>query len=338
MEIWLKQLLSIMPSATQLTSAFLTVAGLCLFESIISIDNAVINADVLSTMSQRGRRWFLFWGLLFAVFVIRGVLPWLIVWMTVPKLGPLGAITATFSNDPKVKEAIEASSPILLAGGGTFLIFLFFNWLFLEPKKYGLAGEHFIHSQGIWFYAVASIILTVIVWFTLQVDPHMAFGAVVGSSTFFITHGFKQNAAQQEEQLLSGESSLSDISKILYLEVIDASFSIDGVLGAFAFTLSVPLILIGNGLGAVVLRQMTVANIDRIKNYVYLKNGAMYAIFFLGTIMLLESFKLRVPSWVSPVVTFLVIGYFFMMSRRVLAKCQKKKDKKDSKKMYQDFL
>lgn len=307
-----------------ISSALLTVAGLCLFESIISIDNAVINADVLSTMSQRGRRWFLFWGLLFAVVVVRGVLPWLIVWMTAPALGPVGAFTATFSNDPRVLKAVDASAPILLAGGGTFLIFLFFNWLFLEPKTYGLMGERFIHSLGIWFYAVVSIILTVIVWFALQVNSYMAFGAVVGSTTFFITHGFKENAAQREQQLVSGQSNLSDISKILYLEVLDASFSIDGVLGAFAFTLSVPLILIGNGLGAVVLRQLTVANVERIKKYVYLKNGAMYAILFLGAIMILESFGFHIPSWVSPVITFLVIGYFFIKSRRALAESPEK--------------
>jgi len=301
-------------------SAILTVIGLCLFESVLSIDNAVINADVLSTMSEKGRRWFLFWGILFAVFVIRGLLPWLIVWMTIPKLGPLGAITATFSNDPRVKEAIETSAPILLAGGGTFLIFLFFNWLFLEPKRYGLIGERFIHSQGIWFYAVVSIILTLIVWFAIKIDSFMAFGAVVGSTTFFITHGFKQNAEQREEKLLSGEYTQSDLSKILYLEAIDATFSIDGVLGAFAFTLSVPLILIGNGLGAIILRQLTVANITRIKKYVYLKNGAMYAVFFLGIIMLLDSFGFHVPSWVSPIVTFLAIGYFYIKSLRSLSK------------------
>jgi hypothetical protein len=306
-----------------LFSILLTVAGLCLFESITSIDNAVINAEVLSTMSHRARRWFLFWGLLFAVVIVRGLLPWLIVWMATPALGPLEAVTATFSNDPKVIKAIDEAAPILLAGGGTFLIFLFFNWLFLEPKKYGLKGERFFHEQGIWFYAVVSIILAVIVWFALKVNSFMAFGAVIGSTTFFITHGFKQNAAQQEQKLISGQGNLPDISKILYLEVLDASFSIDGVLGAFAFTLSVPLILIGNGLGAVVLRQMTVANIGRLKKYIYLKNGAMYAILFLGTIMLLESFGFHIPSWVSPVTTFLVIGYFFIKSRRVLAKCPK---------------
>jgi hypothetical protein len=311
-----------------LISLLLTIAGLCLFESVTSIDNAVINADVLATMSRKGRRWFLFWGLLFAVVVVRGLLPWVIVWMATPSLGPIEALTATFSNDPKVKEAIETSGPILLAGGGTFLIFLFFHWLFIEPKRYGVRGERFIHAQGIWFYAVISIILCTIVWFALKVNSFMAFGAVVGSTAFFITHGFKQNAEQREQQMISGKGNLTDLSKILYLEVIDATFSIDGVLGAFAFTFSVPLILIGNGLGAVILRQLTVGNIKRINQYVYLKNGAMYAIFFLGTIMLLDSFGWHIPSWVAPTVTFLVIGYFFMRSRKILAECPKKKTKK----------
>ena len=76
----------------------------------------------------------------------------------------------------------------------------------------------------------------------------MAFGAVVGSTGFFITHGFKQNAAQMEKRMLEGTTDMSDISKLLYLEVIDTTFSIDGVLGAFAFTLLVPLILVGNGM------------------------------------------------------------------------------------------
>jgi len=296
----------------------LTIVGLGLFEIISSIDNAVINAEVLSTMSKKSRKWFLFWGLLFAVLVVRGLLPWAIVWASTPGLGPIGAFTATFSNDPKIKEAIDMSAPILLAGGGTFLVFLFFHWLFIEPKEYGLRGEKFFHSQGIWFYAVVSIFLATLVWMMLKIEPIMAFGAVLGSTAFFITHGFKQNAEQQEKNLTSGKSKMTDMSKILYLEVIDATFSIDGVLGAFAFTLSVPLILIGNGLGALVLRQLTVGNIDRIKKYTYLKNGAMYSILCLGIIMLLDSFGLEIPSWVSPVVTFIVIGYFFWLSKREL--------------------
>ncbi|MFZ2193040.1 MAG: DUF475 domain-containing protein [Candidatus Moraniibacteriota bacterium] len=301
-------------------SIILAIGGLSLFEIICSIDNAIINAEVLSTMGKKARRWFLLWGLFFAVFVVRGLLPWMIVWGATPKLGFFGSLTATFSNDPKVIEAIEMSAPILLAGGGTFLVFLFFHWLFIEPKNYGLKGERFFHSQGIWFYAVVSILLTTIVWFSMKVNPMMAFGAVVGSTAFFITHGFKQNAEQREKQLMDNKQNLSDISKILYLEVIDATFSIDGVLGAFAFTLSVPLIIIGNGLGALVLRQLTVGNIDRIKKYAYLKNGAMYSILFLGTIMLMDSFGAHIPSWVSPLMTFTVVGYFFWKSKLELSK------------------
>ena len=210
--------------------------------------------------------------------------------------------------------AIESSAPILLAGGSVFLLFLFFHWLFIEPKNYGLRHEHFFHKQGAWFYAIASILLTAIVWYALKEKPLMAFGAVVGSTAFFITHGFKQYAEQEEASLL--DKSKSDVSKILYLEVIDATFSIDGVLGAFAFTLSVPLILLGNGLGAIVVRQLTVGNIQRIKKYKYLKNGSMYSILCLGIVMLIEAFGHHVPSWGSPAITFVAIGYFFCKSKK----------------------
>lgn len=301
-------------------SALLTIAGLCLFEIISSIDNAIINAEVLSTMSKKARRWFLFWGLLFAVFIVRGLLPWIIVWAVNPSLGFIGSLTATFSNDPHVAEAIESSAPLLLAGGGTFLVFLFFHWLFIEPKNYGLRGERFFHKQGIWFYAVVSILLATLVWMALKVNPIMAFTIVIGSTAFFITHGFKQNAEQSEKNLLDNKGGLTDISKILYLEVIDMTFSIDGVLGAFAFTLSVPLIIIGNGLGALVLRQFTVGNIDKIKKYAYLKNGAMYSILILGVIMLADSFGAHISSWLSPVATFAIVGYFFWKSKYEIGK------------------
>ena len=192
-------------------------------------------------------------------------------------------------------------------------MFLFLHWLFMEPKNYGLRGERTIHSYGLWFFAIVSIILAAIVWFSIGFNAMVAFGAVIGSTAFFITHGFKQNAEQREKDL--SNKKLSDLSKIFYLEIIDATFSIDGVLGAFAFTLSVPLILIGNGLGALVVRQVTMGNIENIKKYLYLKNGAMYSILVLGVIMLFDSFGFHIPSWLSPVVTFAIIGYFFYKSK-----------------------
>ena len=305
------------PSTMNWINMVVIVLGLALFETIASVDNAVINAEVLATMQPKGRRWFLVWGILIAVFVVRGLLPWLIVWGVNPSLGAIGALTSTFSNDPSVRASIDLASPILLAGGGTFLIFLFFHWLFLEEKHYGLPRfEGFFAKKGIWFYAAVSVILSVVVWYALRQNPMMAFGAVLGSTAFFITHGFKQNAEEKERSLT--DKSLSDISKLMYLEIIDATFSIDGVLGAFAFTLSVPLILLGNGLGAVIVRQITVGNIDRIKKYIFLKNGAMYSILFLGTFMILKSFGVKVPEWASSLATFASVGYFFFKSKKHL--------------------
>ena len=297
-----------------LLSIALIISGLVLFEIIISVDNAIINAEVLGTMSKKGRRWFLVWGILIAVFLVRGVLPWLIIWANNPSLGPIEAFTASFSSDPEIAKVIEESAPILLIGGGTFLVFLFFHWIFLETKHYGLIGEEFIHKQGVWFFAVVSILLAAIVWFAIKINPLMAFGSVVGSTAFFITHGFKENAEQAEKKMLEGSGKMTDLSKIFYLEVIDATFSIDGILGAFAFTFSIPLILLGNGIGALVVRQLTVSNIENVKKYKYLKNGAMYSIFALGVVMLADSFGFHIPEWLSPILTFAIIGYFFYKS------------------------
>ena len=299
-------------------SALLVVAGLIMFEIITSIDNAVINAEVLNTMSKRARRWFLTWGIFFSVFLIRGLLPWAIIWGTNPSLGPMGAWTAAFSDDPAVAKAIEMSAPPLLALGGMFLVFLFLHWLFLEPKNYGLRGERHIERQGVWFFAIVSAVLAVVTWFAINHNPIMAFGVVMGSTIFFIVHGFRENAAKREKEMM-GSSSLGDWSKILYLEVIDASFSIDGVLGAFAFTLAVPLILVGNGIGAIAVRQITISNIERVKRYKYLKNGAMYSIFILGCIMVAHSFNIHIPEWLSPVATFAIIGYFFWKSKKEMS-------------------
>ena len=292
----------------------MTILGLIVFETVSSIDNAVINAEVLSTMQPRYRRWFLIYGILIAVFLVRGLLPWIIVWLSSPGLGFAESLTATFSNDPAVAASIKSAAPMLLMGGGTFLLFLFFHWIFLESKNYGLKIEPAIERGGVWFFALVAILLTIIVWYALKISQMVAFAAVVGSTVFFITHGFKENAEKSERSLI--QQKMTDLSKIFYLEVIDMTFSIDGVLGAFAFTLSVPVILTGNGIGALVVRQLTVSNIDRIKEFKYLKNGAMYSILFLGIVMLSEAFGFHVPPWVSPLITTSVVAYFFLRSQR----------------------
>lgn len=290
------------------------VLGLCLFEIISSIDNAVINANVLKTMEPKYRKIFLLWGLLFAVFIVRGILPFVIVWIANPDLSLWQVVSATFSGSPEIREYLEKSKPLLLLGGGIYLFFVFLSWLFLEEKKYSFFVEGFIHRQSAWFYAFASVITTSVVYFSLQKNPILALAATIGVSAFFITDGFKKNAEEKEKQLMN--PAMSAWSKILYLEVLDASFSIDGVIGAFAFTISVPLIILGNGLGALVVREFTIRGIDLITKFQYLKNGAMYAIGVLGAIMVLESFGQEFPFWLAPLNMVLLLGIFLFLSIR----------------------
>ena len=142
----------------------------------------------------------------------------------------------------------------------------------------------------------------------------LAFATSIGATAFFLTDGFRTNAEKKEHELHG--SGLSAWSKLLYLEVLDASFSIDGVIGAFAFTLSVPLILIGNGIGAFVVREVTVRGINTISKFAYLKNGAMYSIGMLGGLMVLESFGKEFDFWVAPVNTVALLCVFLYLSIR----------------------
>ena len=174
--------------------------------------------------------------------------------------------------------------------------------------------EKFFLSKRIYFYITIFIAFILVEYFSLKENIFMCLGVFVGIILFFITQFFKQNAERGEQKLL--DSNKSDFNKIIFLEIIDSTFSIDGVLGAFAFTLSIPLILIGSGLGAIIVRQFTVNNIERIRKYVYLKNGAMYSILVLGIIMILHSFGFNIPEYVSPLSTFIIIGFFFWKSAK----------------------
>lgn len=111
--------------------------------------------------------------------------------------------------------------------------------------------------------------------------------------------------------------------KIIYLEVLDSCFSIDGIIGAFAFTISVPLIILGNGLGSFVVREMTVKGIDKIAKYTYLKNGAMYSIGMLGILMILESFGQHYPFWLAPLNAFILLAIFLWLSFKEIKQTEK---------------
>jgi hypothetical protein len=290
------------------------IFGLCLFEVISSVDNAIINAHVLKTLPEKYKKFFLFWGLLIAVFLVRGVLPFIIVWLANPAFSFGQVISFVFNPTPEIEKYVERSQAILLLAGGVYLFLVFLSWLFTEEKKYAFLVEKFIHKQAVWFYAFASIFFTAVVYFSLKINPILALSAAIGSTAFFITDGFKKNAESKEKELLS--SSMSAISKILYLEVLDATFSIDGVIGAFAFTVSIPLIFLGNGLGAYIVREFTIRGTSLVSKFAYLKNGAMYSIGILGAIMVLESFGKEFPFWLAPLNTLLLLVIFIGLSYR----------------------
>ena len=127
--------------------SFLTIIlGLCVFEIICSIDNAVINAHVLKTMPDKYRKIFLFWGILFAVFVVRGLLPFIIIYIANPTMPISEILMSAFSSSGQMGDYLDESKPLLLLGGGIYLFFVFLSWLFLEEKKICFSGRKFYSS------------------------------------------------------------------------------------------------------------------------------------------------------------------------------------------------
>lgn len=294
------------------------ILGLVLFEVVSSVDNAIVNAHMLKTMGEKARKWFLVWGIFIAVFVVRGVLPLLIIWLSTPELGFLDSFKAMFTGDETAAHAVEASKYILLIGGGMFLLLLYFHWLFLEKKDPYFFLDRWVHERhGVWFFAVSALLLVGLLVIQ-KAHPLAMIAAAVGNAIFFILYGFRELAEKEEKKLLEGSIVKSDISKLLFLEVLDLSFSIDGVLGAFAFTTNVLLILIGNGIGAIVVRELTIKGINKVSQYRWIKNGAMTSIGFLGVFMILESLQVHIPEWIPSLTTFLLVGITFWHSHRHL--------------------
>lgn len=307
-------------------NGLLIILGLVVFEVINSVDNAIINAHVLKSMSAKWRKIFLFWGLIFAVFVIRGVLPFLIVWLSVPGISIAETFQALFTGSPEVIEAVNEGKPLILMGAGVFLLLLYLHWLFLEEKLPLFVTDKLIKPHfGIWFFACAAVLLVGLLYLA-KGNPILMLSAAIGNAMFFILYGFREQAEKESEHLMAGGGDMGDLSKLLYLEVLDASFSFDGVLGAFAFTTDVLLILIGNGIGAFVVRELTIKGIDKVANYKFLKNGAMTSIGILGSIIIIESFveslhlDINIPDAVPPIITFILVGFAFWESCKLLKK------------------
>lgn len=299
-------------------SALIIIIGLVVFEAINSIDNAIVNAYVLKTMPEKWRKIFLFWGILTAVFIIRGLLPLLVVWLSVPEIGFLGAAKAMFQSKPEIARLMEERKGIILIGAGVFLLLLYLHWLFLEEKHPLFVWDKFIKPHyGVWFFACSAVILVVLLYLARH-SPFLMLSAAMGNAVFFIMYGFREQAQKQEERLLAKDSRFSNFSKLMYLEVLDASFSFDGVMGAFAFTTSVPLILIGNGIGALIVRDITIRSVNKVAQYKFLKNGAMTSIGILGIFIILKSFGVFIPEYLPTLITILLVGVAFWQSHKFL--------------------
>jgi uncharacterized protein len=292
------------------------VAGLVVFEVVNSVDNAIVNAHVLNTMSLIWRKRFLFIGIITSVFIVRFLLPLLILWISAPTLSFQDVLASFVGGSHQTVDAIDSAKPIILAFGGVFLLYLYLHWVFLEEKE-PLFIERFVQKRhGAWFFAFAALLLVAIMYFARQ-SPLVMLAAATGSATFFIIYGLRQTA---EEQSRDPNSNLSDFSKFFYLEVLDASFSFDGVVGGFAFTSNLLLLTIGLGIGAIVVRQLTIRGIEIVARYKYLRNGALTSVGFLGAFMLIESYRIEIASYIPVVFTFLIIGAAYYWSLKAKKK------------------
>lgn len=297
--------------AAAFTSLFLTIV-LGILEVSLSFDNAVVNATVLKDMTPKWRHRFITWGILIAVFGMRIVFPLAIV-CVIAWVNPWEAIMmATF--EPAKYQEVMLSSHIPLAGfGGTFLLMVglayFFNpekdvhwlnWLEKPLAKIGKAEAAEI--------AVCLMILMGIAQF-LPNESRLGFieAGMWGLVTFVIVDSissFLKLPDQTRNNLDKASAAM-----FLYLEILDASFSFDGVIGAFALTNNLFIIAIGLGIGAMFVRSMTIMLVEKetLNQFRYLEHGAFYAIFALAMMMLLDVF-VYIPEVVTGLIGAILIG------------------------------
>jgi uncharacterized protein len=297
--------------------ALILCAVLGILEVSLSFDNAVVNATVLERMSEFWQRIFLTIGILIAVFGMRLVFPLLIVGITAD-LNPVQAITLALEQRPEsdptsYAHLLNEAYPQIAAFGGMFLFILFLDWVFEEREHRWLAWlERPLARIGQMerLSVVIAVVALVLLANFLAEDPAVVlvagslglvtYLAVNGLGEFFEQAGQKQVEHLDEEAAAStsngrGPSQLAKATGkagfflFLYLEVLDASFSFDGVIGAFAITTDPILIALGLGLiGAMFVRSLTVYLVRKgtLADYVYLEHGAHWAIGALAVILL----------------------------------------------------
>ena len=314
-------------------------AILAVLEVSLSFDNAVVNATVLVRMSPFWQKIFLTVGVAIAVFGMRLLFPLLIVGITA-KLSPAEAIRlALQKGNPDTKGSygylLHQAHPAIAAFGGIFLLLLFLDFVFeereitwLTPIEKGLARIGKLDQLSVVVALVALVVSAYVLAPDNKVSTVLASGAlgmvtyllVNALGEFFETEEEDEDDAEVSTAGASGRSAKQAIGKaafflFLYLEVLDASFSFDGVVGAFAITSDPIIIAIGLGVGAMFIRSLTVFLVRKgtLSEYVYLEHGALWAIGALA-VLLLITIEYDVPEVVTGLIGVGFIGAAFASS------------------------
>ena len=309
-------------------TAVFTAAMLGLLETSLSFDNAVVNAKVLATMNPFWRRMFMTVGILVAVFGMRVLFPLVIVW-AVSSYGPWTVISMTWQN-PGQFQKILADQHVLVSGfGGAFLWMVFTNFFFDHEKD-----EHWVKwiekpMRRMGRMDSVNVFVTVVASYAFSrcipggKGPEFLSSAILGVTTYLLVGGLTDFIqADQEEGRAprkQGTVALSTgFASFLYLEVLDASFSFDGVIGAFALTNNLFIIALGLGIGAMFVRSLTIKLVEAgtLATYKFLEHGAFWAIGALSLIMYLKAAGVETPEIVSGTLGAGLIGLSFLSSLR----------------------
>jgi hypothetical protein len=291
-------------------------AILAVMEVSLSFDNAVVNASVLKTWSPFWKKLFLGVGILIAVFGMRLLFPLVIV-AVAADLGLAEVWRLALENPQAYSMHLTNHHAEVAAFGGMFLLLVFLNFLFDEEKEHHWLGhvEEKLGSLG----KVSSVSVLVALgglMASLGLVAEAQKMAVLLSGLWgilvYIGVDVLSNLMEKSEAGAAGVGGMAmkgGIGGFLYLEVLDASFSFDGVIGAFAITNDVVIIMLGLAIGAMFVRSLTVYLVEKgtLDEFVYLEHGAHYAIGILAVIML-ASMKFHVPEIVTGLAGVAFIG------------------------------
>jgi uncharacterized protein len=301
-----------------LSSAFIVLV-LGILEISLSFDNAVVNATVLRDMNHFWRTMFITWGILIAVFGMRLVFPFLLVGITAG-LGPVNAVSLALNQPAEYSRILTNAQPVISSFGGSFLAMVGLKF-FIDAEKdshWIKPLEKFLKNMGRVEAVEIGLVLIVLYFVSgrLQDTDQLRFmvGGIMGLVAYLIVDGIGSIMGSTEESMM-GKKVKSGFALFLYLETLDASFSFDGVIGAFALSNNVFIIAIGLGVGAMFVRSLTIMLVEKgtLAQYKYLEHGAFYAIIVLAGIMFLNAF-MHIPEVVSGCLGAGIIGISFISS------------------------